>query len=106
MFKMATRTVADQGYVITNVSILARIATVFELLAQPKKQRSGQVIDTIDLLPILVSMPFYGQVYCMILSSKAYYSFQVSMDFVQLLCKQRYEGWRRTARSSDKECKF
>ena len=28
------------------------------------------------------------------------------VEFVQLLCKQRYEGWRRMARSSDKECKF
>ena len=28
------------------------------------------------------------------------------VEFAQLLCKQRYEGWRRMARSSDKECKF
>ena len=46
-----------------------------------------------------------GQVYCIVLSSKAYYSSQVSR-VAQLLCKQRYEGWRWTARSSDKERKF
>ena len=40
-------------------------------------------------------------------SSASFYQVRLTtaprLEFVQLLCKQRYEGWRRTARSSGKE---